>query len=207
MTINEILGARGLDEDAIQGVLDDLRENKLFFASEENMDIRYGTLKEQSDVTARQLQEAQETIKTLKQATEGQEDTQQKIAEYEAREKALREELAQTKVLFEAKLALKDAGALDVDYLRFKLQEKGELELDENGKIKGWEDKLAGLKTQMPTMFEGKGGRRNILENRLPNWHTSRHSWTSWPSPTTSWNGKPSRRTTDTSSARRASWR
>ena len=49
--------------------------------------------------------------------------------------------------------------AIDVDYLTFKLneklKEKGEtLELDENDNIKGWSDKLSGLKTQFPTMFE-----------------------------------------------------
>ena len=41
-----------------------------------------------------------------------------------------------------------------MDYLTFKLKEKGELSLDENGKIKGWEDKVAALKTQFPTQFE-----------------------------------------------------
>ena len=43
----------------------------------------------------------------------------------------------------------------------FKLKEKGDLELDDNGKIKGFDDKLAGLKTEHPTQFgsEGNGGR------------------------------------------------
>jgi hypothetical protein len=50
--------------------------------------------------------------------------------------------------------------ALDADYLTFKLKEKGELALDENGKIKGWEDKLAALKTQFPTQFETDGQRK-----------------------------------------------
>lgn len=39
MNINEILAARGLDENAITGVLDDMKANKLFLSSEENMDI------------------------------------------------------------------------------------------------------------------------------------------------------------------------
>ena len=64
--------------------------------------------------------------------------------------------------------------AVDVDYLTFKLneklKEKGEtLELDENDNIKGWEDKLSGLKTQFPTQFESAGaGTKNVLgDNRL----------------------------------------
>lgn len=56
--------------------------------------------------------------------------------------------------------------------LQAKLNEKGEkLELDENGNIKGWEDKLSGLKTQFPNMFESgenKGGFKVLGDNRLP---------------------------------------
>ena len=169
MTINEILKARGLDDTAITGVLDDLRANKLFFSSEENMDIRYGKLKTQHDGLNQQLTEANALIETLKKSTKGQEDAQQKITAYEQQVQQLQSELEKTKVLSEAKFQLKDAGALDVDYLLFKLQEKGELALGDDGKIKDWDDKLAGLKTQMPTQFETKGtGAKKIIENKLP---------------------------------------
>lgn len=169
MTINEILKARGLDDAAISAVLDDLKANKLFFSSEENMDIRYGKLKTQHDGLNQQLTEANALIETLKKSTKGQEDAQHKIADYEQQVQALQAELEKTKVLSEAKFLLKDAGALDVDYLLFKLQEKGELALAEDGKIKDWDDKLAGLKTQIPTQFESKAaGKKNIIENKLP---------------------------------------
>ena len=168
MNINEILKARGLDDTAITAVLDDMRANKLFLAAEENMDIRYGKLKTQHDGLNQQLTEANALIETLKKSTKGQEDAQQKITAYEQQVHQLQAELEKTKILAEAKFALKDAGALDVDYLLFKLQEKGELALTDDGKIKDWEDKLAGLKTQMPTQFETKGKQKNILENKLP---------------------------------------
>ena len=169
MTINEILKARGLDDAAISAVLDDLKANKLFFSSEENMDIRYSKLKTQHDGLNQQLTEANALIETLKKSTKGQEDAQHKIADYEQQVQELQAELEKTKVLSEAKFLLKDAGALDVDYLLFKLQEKGELALAEDGKIKDWEDKLAGLKTQIPTQFESKAaGKKNIIENKLP---------------------------------------
>ena len=167
-TINEILTARGLDETTVGSILNDLKENKLFFTSEENMDIRHGKLKAQYEGQGKQLEEALATIETLKKSTKGQEDAQKQIAQHEEREKALLAELEKTKVLSEAKFALKDAGALDVDYLLFKLQEKGELALDEHGKLKDWDDKLAGLKTQLPTQFESKSGKKNIVENKLP---------------------------------------
>ena len=168
MTISEILKAKGLDDTSITAVLDELKANKLFFASEENMDIRYGKLKDQHAGTSKQLEEANALIETLKKSTKGQEEAQQKITAYEQQVQQLQTELEKTKILSEAKFALKDAGALDVDYLLFKLQEKGELALDEHGKLKDWDDKLAGLKTQLPTQFESKGGKKNIIENTLP---------------------------------------
>jgi len=168
MTINEILNAAGLDESAITTVLDNMKANKIFLASEENMDIRYPKLKTQHEGVTKQLTEANALIEQLKKSTKGQEETQQKITAYEQQVQALQAELEKTKVLSEAKFLLKDAGALDVDYLLFKLQEKGELALGEDGKIKDWEDKLAGLKTQIPTQFETKSGKKNIMENKLP---------------------------------------
>ena len=169
MDINEILKAHGLDDTAISAILSEMKANKLFFSSEENMDIRYGKLKSQHDGVTQQLSEANALIETLKKSTRGQEEAQQKITAYEQQVQQLQAELERTKILSEAKFLLKDAGALDVDYLLFKLQEKGELSMGDDGKIKDWDDKLAGLKTQMPTQFESKGaGKKNIIENRLP---------------------------------------
>ena len=51
-----------------------------------------------------------------------------------------------TKLENAIQLALRDAKAVDPDYLAFKLREKykpEELTLDENGKVKGMDDKLA----------------------------------------------------------------
>jgi hypothetical protein len=79
-------------------------------------------------------------------------------------------ELEQTKLDAAIKVELLSSKALDVDYLTFKLKEKGELALDENGKIKGWDDKIAALKTQFPTQFE-TSTKKNILENKLPGDH------------------------------------
>lgn len=167
MTINEILKASGLDETAITGVLESMRANKIFLASEENMDIRYPKLKSQHEGVNKQLQEALATIDKMKKSGSGQDDAQQKMAEYEQKVQQLEAELEKTKVLSQAKFALKAAGALDVDYLLYKLQEKGELALGKDGRISGWDDKLAGLKTQMPNQFESGEKQKKIIENKL----------------------------------------
>ena len=66
-------------------------------------------------------------------------------------------ELAKAKINAAVKVGLMSEKAVDVDYLTYKLVEKCEkLELDEQGNIKGWSDKISALKTQFPTMFEGK---------------------------------------------------
>ena len=175
MTINEILKAKGIEDAVITEILSDMKANKLFLTSEENMDIRYPKLKSEHEGQGKQLQEALATIETLKKTTKGQEDAQKVISEHQAREQALLAELEKTKLEAAIKVELLSSKAKDVDYLTFKLNEKmkkdGEtLTLDESGAIKGWEDKINGLKTQFPQMFESgdnDGGYQVLEVNRL----------------------------------------
>ena len=103
----------------------------------------------------------------LKKGTGDNEALQGKITEYEGTVSALQEQLKQEKLDSAVKIALLESGCKDIDYISFKLKEKGELSLDEAGKVKSMDDKLAALKTQYPTQFESsKGGR--IEEDRLP---------------------------------------
>lgn len=122
-----------------------------------------------------ELTTANGLIAELKKGTKGNEELQGKIGEYETQVADLQAQLQETKIKSAIKVALLSEKAVDVDYLTFKLneklKEKGEsLELDENDNIKNWDDKLSGLKTQFPTMFETKGdGNKKPLENnRLP---------------------------------------
>ena len=111
-----------------------------------------------------EITNANNLIAELKKASKGNEDMQKKFTDYEAENVRLQQELQETKIKSAIKVALLSEKAVDVDYLTFKLneslKEKGEtLELDENDNIKGWDDKLSGLKTQFPTQFEsGEGG-------------------------------------------------
>ena len=167
MNLNEILKAKNIGDDVIQAILADMKANGIYTASEENLDIRYGKLKTQHEGVNKQLTEAQALIENLQKSTKGQEEAQQQIATYKQQNEKLLAELEQTKIEAEIKVGLLAEKALDVDYLTFKLKEKGELALDENGKIKGWEDKVAALKTQLPTQFESSANKK-IIENKLP---------------------------------------
>lgn len=167
MNISEILKAKGIEDEAIKEILEEMKANKVYTASEENLDIRYGKLKTDHEGKLSELAEAQKLIEDLKKSTKGNEGLQQKITDYESQVAQLQAELEQTKLEAAIKVELLSAKATDVDYLTFKLKEKGELALDEGGKIKGWDDKLAGLKTQFPNHFEAAGNKK-IIENKLP---------------------------------------
>ena len=167
MTIAEILKAKGIDDAIIQEIQNEMKSNKIFTASEENLDIRYGKLKTEHEGKIAELTEAQNLIAELKKSNKGNEELQTKIGAYETQMQQLQAELEQTKLESAIKVELLSSKALDVDYLTFKLKEKGELALDENGKIKGWDDKIAALKTQFPTQFETTD-QKHILEHKLP---------------------------------------
>ena len=125
MTLSEILKAKGIADDVAQSVLDDMKANKIFTASEENLDIRYGKLKTDHDSLTSQYQEATSLIEQLKKGTKGQEDLQGKITTYEGKIAELEKQLNQERLDNAVKLGLLSENAQDVDYLAYKLREKG----------------------------------------------------------------------------------
>lgn len=167
MTLQEILKSQGLSEEQIQKIVGEMKQNKIFTASEENLDIRYGKLKTDFDSLTKQHGESTALIEQMKKDNAGNEALQGKITEYETKMETMAAELEQTKIDAALKVALLEAKADDVDYLTFKLKEKGELKLDENGKIKGIDDSIAALKTQFPKQFITEQGKR-VDENKLP---------------------------------------
>lgn len=167
MTLSEILKANGIDDKAAEAVLASMKKNNIFTASEENLDVRYGKLKGDHDTLTKQYGEAQTLIKNLKAANTGNEALQGKITDYEGKIQQMEKELKQTKIDAALKVALLEAKVTDVDYLTFKIKEKGEVTLEENGKIKGIDDTIAALKTQFPQHF-ASSAKKKIDENKLP---------------------------------------
>ena len=64
-------------------VQEEMKANKIFTASEENLDVRYGKLKTDHEGVTKQLGEANTLIEELKKANKGNEGIQQKVADYE----------------------------------------------------------------------------------------------------------------------------
>ena len=119
-----------------------------------------------------ELTTANGLISELKKGTKGNEELQGKITGYETQVADLQRQLAETKVKSALKVALLSEKVLDVPYMTFKIEEKLKeqgktLELDENENIKGWDDLISGMKTQLPTQFESN--KKTIVEpNPLP---------------------------------------
>lgn len=166
MTIQEILSGIGLTDEQITSVLESMKKNKVFTASEENLDIRYNKLKSENENTLKKLTEANTLIEQMKLASAGNEGLQTKVSEYEAKIATLTKELADEKLASAIKVGLLSEKATDIDYLTFKLREAGELQLDEKENIKGWDEKIKDLKKSYPNQFESTA-QKKIEPNRL----------------------------------------
>lgn len=124
--------------------------------------LKYDDILQQLSGKDAEITNANNLIAELKKASKGNEEIQQKFSDYETENARLQEELQETKIKSAVKVGLLAEHCADVDYVTYKLmeslKEKGEsLELDENDNIKGWNDKLSGLKTQLPTQFKSAG--------------------------------------------------
>ena len=119
-----------------------------------------------------ELKSANGLIEELKKGTKGNEELQGKITGYETQVADLQAQLQETKINSALKVALLSEKVTDLDYVTFKINEKLKeqgktLELDENEKIKGWDDLISGMKTQLPNHFEGNI-KPQVDPNKLP---------------------------------------
>lgn len=168
MTLQEILKSQGLTDEQIEKITGAMKQNKIYLSSDENLDEKYKGLQSQLESKSKEHQEATALIEQLKKDNAGNEALQTKITEYEDKIEQLQTELEEAKINSAIKVALLEANVTDVDYLTFKIKEKGEIKLDEKGAIEGINDTLTSLKTQYPQHFASESSKK-IEENRLPN--------------------------------------
>lgn len=165
--LKDILTSAGLEEEKVAKVLEDMKENNLYLASEENLDTRYSKTKQRNEELETAKAEAEALIAELKSQTEGQDDAQSKISEYETTIETLKEENKRKEADSALKIALLEAGVEDLDYVSYKFKQDGDVELDENGKIVGLDDKISDLKTKFPGQFVAESSDKKIEEKRL----------------------------------------
>ena len=162
----ELLKAKGVSDETIAQVLEEMENQKIYTTSEENIDVRYQKLKGDHDALTKQYQEANTLIESLKKNGTDNAELQKKIGDYENTVNDLKAKLEKANLDNAIKVALLENKATDVDYLTFKLREKGELKLDENGKLKDADKLIGELKTAHPNQFEATA-KKNIKEKKL----------------------------------------
>ena len=152
MNLKEIMLANGIDNAVIEKIASEMKANKIYTASEENLDIRYGKLKNEHTALTQQTSDLQAQLAQFEQLkaqlTTQAEEANRKIAEMQSENAKIKEDNALERALIEAKVQ-------DVDYMKYKLKEKHPegFKLDENGKISSINAVLDDLKVQFPNQF------------------------------------------------------
>ena len=152
MNLKEIMLANGIDNAVIEKIASEMKANKIYTASEENLDIRYGKLKNEHTALTQQTTDLQSQIAQFEQLkvqlTSQAEEANKKIAQMESENAKIRTDYALERALMEAKVQ-------DVDYMKFKIKEKHPdgFKLDENGKIESINTVIDDLKVQFPNQF------------------------------------------------------
>lgn len=167
MNFTEILKAQGLTDEQIVNVSAEMKSNKIYLASEENLDVRYNKLKLESEQNAQELAKSQALITELQKGNKGNEELQTKIKGYEDEIANLKKQNEEQKLESALDRVLIEANVQDVDYVKFKIKEKGAvLKLDDKGNLSGTKELIDDLKVQLPNQFTKNA--QKINEIKLP---------------------------------------
>ena len=127
-------------------------------------------MKNQLSSKDQELTAANGLIDGFKKSQKDNEAVQGQITAYQDQVKQLQTQLVQTQIDSGLKIAFMEAGGTDIDFLIWKAKNANDgkpLELGEDGKIKGIDDLISGLKTSAPNHFKKAGGVK-VEENPLP---------------------------------------
>lgn len=131
---------------------------------------KHDALQAEFDSKNQELTAANGLIDGFKKSQKDNEAIQGQITTYQDQVKQLQAQLVQTQIDSGLKIAFMEAGGTDIDFLIWKAKQGNDgkpLELAEDGKIKGIDDLISGLKTSAPSHFKKAGGFR-VDENSLP---------------------------------------
>lgn len=160
----EFLKELGLEDEVINKIM--AENGKDIEAHKKNSEDTTAKL----DAKTKEHSEALTLIEQLKSQNAGNENLQNSIKDYETKVAALTAENEQLKIDKAVEVALLEnkAKASDIDYLMFKLKaDNKEIKLDENGKVKGIDDIIGGLKTAYAGNFESVS-KKTFEPNKLP---------------------------------------
>ncbi len=143
----EDLVAKGLSEEHAQTAVDAYNET-----------IKGFIPKTRFDEVNEQLKTANATIETLKKDNKDNEALQAEVAKYKTQVTELQTAAANTVKEYALKDKLKEAGAVDADYIIYKQGGLDKFTFDKDGKPVGVEDVLKPLKESSPHLFKTQQG-------------------------------------------------
>lgn len=171
MTFDELLKSiEGLTDEQAAAIKSGMKDNKIHLSAEENIDERYGKLRDQHKTVSDQLSEANNLIKTLQEASKGNEELQTKIADFQkqAAEANARAAKAERDSAIKVELLAKGAVPDDIDYLMWRIDNGDtEVKMGEDGKLSGMDDAVKALKTSHPNQFKD-GGKKKFSGAQIP---------------------------------------
>lgn len=106
----------------------------------------------------KELNTANQTITDLKKASEGNEDLQKKITDYETEITNLKTVATNTQKEYALKDKLKEVGVLEPDYIIYKLGGLDKFTFDKDNKPIGVDDVLKPMKEASPHLFKTQKG-------------------------------------------------
>lgn len=143
----EDLIAKGLSEEQAQTVMDVWNDGMKGFVPKERFDEVNGKLKE-----------ANSTIETLKKGNADNEELQKQVREYKDKVAELETASANTAKEYALRDKLKEAGAIDADYIIYKQGGLDKFTFDKDGKPIGIDDVMKPLKESSPHLFKAEPG-------------------------------------------------
>lgn len=148
-----------VESDNFENLMNELKENNIYFSSEDNLDIRYGKLKTDMQEKNKLYEEAQKHIENLRKGMKNSEELKLKQTEYEQRIKDLESENKEIKINSSLKQALIKEKAKDIEYLTYKIKNeyqnsKTPFEFDTNGNLKGLDGIIETVRKQHIDLFE-----------------------------------------------------
>lgn len=148
-----------VESDNFENLMNELKENNIYFSSEDNLDIRYGKLKTDMQEKNKLYEEAQKHIENLRKGMKNSEELKLKQIEYEQRIKDLESENKEIKINSSLKQALIKEKAKDIEYLTYKIKNeyqnsKTPFEFDTNGNLNGLDEIIETVRKQHIDLFE-----------------------------------------------------
>lgn len=158
MTLEDILKAQGLTDEQIAKIVADMKENKIYTSSEENIDERYSKLKEQKEGLEAQVSSHAEQLEELKSKASGSDELKKQIQTLQDINEATQEEyeskLEEQNFNYALEVALRDSKVKNSKAVQ-ALLDKDSIKLD-GDKLLGLDEQIKTLKESDSYLFEEK---------------------------------------------------